>query len=219
MSRLPIHKLLLLSLVVLVRPVFGQGLTVWINVTSYGAKGDGNNDDTNAIQAAINAAAPAGDVVYMPPGVYKTTHTIALATKTWLLGAGIGQTIIQPVPSSSGGYPPYNANGQYWYGILTAAGVNHLTVSDLTIDLATHGAGTNGIELGYDGVGNVTSYATVTRCEVLGVPGSAHQYLIWSHRATHVQITHNFINGNETPAGPQEGIEYFGGGDILLLCE
>lgn len=218
MTRLPVYKLLLLSLVVLSRPVFGQGFTFWLNVTSFGAKGDGINDDTNAIQAAINAAAGAGNVVYMPSGVYKTTHTIAIATNIWLRGAGIGQTVIRPVPSSSGGYPPYNANGQYWYGILTAAGVNHITISDLTIDLATNRVGTNGIELGYDGIGNVTSNATITRCEVLGAPGSAHQYLIWSHRATYVQITHNFINGNETASGSQEGIEYFGGSAILLFA-
>ncbi|WP_282189128.1 glycosyl hydrolase family 28-related protein [Maribellus sp. YY47] len=42
----------------------------YYNVKNYGAKGDARSDDTQAIQAAINAAAEKGGVVYFPNGVY-----------------------------------------------------------------------------------------------------------------------------------------------------
>lgn len=43
------------------------------NVRSYGALGNGSNDDTAAIQAAINAAQVNGGTVYLPAGRYRIT--------------------------------------------------------------------------------------------------------------------------------------------------
>ncbi len=42
----------------------------YFNVKDFGAKGDAKTDDTNSIQAAINAAAEKGGVVYFPNGIY-----------------------------------------------------------------------------------------------------------------------------------------------------
>ena len=45
------------------------------NVKNYGAVGNGTQDDTNAIQAAINAVDPAaGGTVYVPNGLYLVRH-------------------------------------------------------------------------------------------------------------------------------------------------
>jgi polygalacturonase len=41
-----------------------------ISVTDYGARGDGANDDTAAVQAAINAAAAMGGSCLIPAGTY-----------------------------------------------------------------------------------------------------------------------------------------------------
>ncbi len=41
-----------------------------VDVRAYGAKGDGKSDDTEALLAAMAAAAPTGGIVYLPPGVY-----------------------------------------------------------------------------------------------------------------------------------------------------
>lgn len=49
------------------------------NVKTFGAKGDGNADDTAAIQAAINAAA-GGGIVYLPRGAYKITKSLVCSS-------------------------------------------------------------------------------------------------------------------------------------------
>lgn len=57
------------------------------NVKDYGAKGDGENDDTEAIKAAI-ASAGNGGTVYFPAGVYKISDTIAtMHGQTWIGGS------------------------------------------------------------------------------------------------------------------------------------
>ena len=39
-----------------------------VDVHAFGAKGDGINDDTKAIQAALDSLPPRGGIVYLPPG-------------------------------------------------------------------------------------------------------------------------------------------------------
>jgi len=61
--------------VLLVSPAFGAKEKVMeiegvFNVKSFGAKMDGRNDDTKAIQSALDAASPSGGTVYLPPGRY-----------------------------------------------------------------------------------------------------------------------------------------------------
>jgi hypothetical protein len=41
-----------------------------LDVRQFGAKGDGKEDDTKAIQKAIDAAAESHGAVFVPPGVY-----------------------------------------------------------------------------------------------------------------------------------------------------
>ncbi|HXZ12819.1 MAG TPA: glycosyl hydrolase family 28-related protein [Candidatus Sulfotelmatobacter sp.] len=52
-----------------------QGPRPRVDVTAYGAKGDGVTDDTAAIQSAINQACSAGGSLYFPPGSYAVTQT------------------------------------------------------------------------------------------------------------------------------------------------
>ena len=57
----------------------------WQNVKSFGAKGDGTTDDTNAIQAAIKA----GNQVYFPSGTYIVNQlTVENANNVVLWGYG-----------------------------------------------------------------------------------------------------------------------------------
>jgi len=56
--------------------------------TSYGVTGNGSNDDTVAIQSALNAAGTnGGGIVYLPPGMYHLTNTLDVPDGVELLGS------------------------------------------------------------------------------------------------------------------------------------
>tara|TARA_Y100001973_G_scaffold105360_1_gene178239 strand:- start:1511 stop:5176 length:3666 start_codon:yes stop_codon:yes gene_type:complete len=64
----------------------------WVNVkdSTYGAIGDGDNDDTAEIQSAIDALSNGG-TVYFPPGTYKVSSALVIGSSDKsikLLGAG-----------------------------------------------------------------------------------------------------------------------------------
>lgn len=65
-----------------------------VDVTDYGAKGDGQRDDTKAIQAAINAA-NIGDTVLIPEGTFRI-HTIRLRSNIHLKGIGLLKQLTPP---------------------------------------------------------------------------------------------------------------------------
>jgi hypothetical protein len=57
-------------------------LDTWANVQDFGAKGDGDADDTQAIKSAIASKR----TVYFPSGQYRVTDTILLKPDTVLVG-------------------------------------------------------------------------------------------------------------------------------------
>lgn len=63
-----------------------------VNVKDYGAKGDGETDDTAAIQAAQDAAAAVEGTVYFPPSTY-VTKRILYDSGVSFLGAGMGTVV------------------------------------------------------------------------------------------------------------------------------
>jgi len=77
-------------------PGTGSGSSYQYNVKNYGAVGDGQTDDTQAIQSAINAAGSCD--VFFPRGTY-LTHTLTVS-KCDLVGEGngfIGGTILKTI--------------------------------------------------------------------------------------------------------------------------
>jgi hypothetical protein len=70
------------------RPQGGTGPRPWVDVTSYGAKGDGSTDDTSAITAAINSVCShpvrgsQPSTVSFPPGNYVIDQTQGAANTT-----------------------------------------------------------------------------------------------------------------------------------------
>lgn len=70
--------------------------TIFANVKNapYNAVGNGVNDDTAEIQAALDAC-PSGQVVYVPAGTYKISGTLTVKNNTTMRGAGRTSTILQ----------------------------------------------------------------------------------------------------------------------------
>lgn len=58
------------------------------SITDYGVTGDGQTDDTAAIQSALNAMAGTNTYLYCPPGTYIISSRISIPTKTGLIGNG-----------------------------------------------------------------------------------------------------------------------------------
>ena len=67
-----------------------------VSVKDFGAVGDGNTDDTAAIQNAIsNLSANGGGELYIPKGTYKLTSTLTInGSNIFIRGAGHGATIL-----------------------------------------------------------------------------------------------------------------------------
>lgn len=73
----------------------------WVDVTAHGARGDGEADDTEAIQTALNilalGGARGGGTVYVPKGRYKVTATLRIRTGVHMVGdSGIGGQVGGP---------------------------------------------------------------------------------------------------------------------------
>ena len=62
-----------------------------VNVKSFGAKGDGLTDDSDAIQNAVDASD--GKPVYFPSGTYNTTKTILIPNYCTILGTGVNSVV------------------------------------------------------------------------------------------------------------------------------
>lgn len=98
----------------LIQEAIGSSTGVFFNVkTGYGAKGDGVNDDTAAIQSAIVAAQNSSletcGIIYFPPGTYKIAGTIYLwtgagNTSVMFLGCGPNKSVIQQSSSGVSGW-------------------------------------------------------------------------------------------------------------------
>jgi hypothetical protein len=94
-----------------------------LSVTAYGAKGDGVNDDTHAIQMAIDAR-PAGGMVAIPAGTYAITVPVVLKSGVSLQGAGVDKTVLT-MPAQSAAT-----------NLLEGVGVSGVAIQDLTIRCA-----------------------------------------------------------------------------------
>lgn len=68
-----------------------------VSVKDFGAKGDGLQVDTTAVQAAINRVSfLGGGIVYFPPGTYKLDQVLTVTTSgVSLVGAGQSATVLR----------------------------------------------------------------------------------------------------------------------------
>lgn len=149
------------------------------NVAEFGAVGDGVTEDTDAIQAALDAASDAGGgVVYMPPGTY-SVDTLYINDDVSLVGSGMGVTILSMIAHATTHNPVIliGDNGGA-VGTGSPAGVGNGRVVNVTVrDLSI-----NGNENDQTGVGDQFSpgimiwgsdKCLVERCEIYDCQGDA----------------------------------------------
>ena len=134
-----------------------------LNVRDYGALGNSTHDDTNMIQAAINAAAINGGVVFFPAGKYVLTSSLILKRNVGLAGSGETATLLYQSNASTHG--------------VTGVDLAYWSIRDLQIVGPGTGAGADGINFtvsGYGpgpdggGTGNATYFGNMANVKIAG---------------------------------------------------
>ena len=92
-----------------------------------GADPTGTNDSTTAINDAITAVESAGGTVFIPPGLYKISGALNLASGVVLQGYGQNATVIQQTSTTAPGF--------------TSAGARYCGIRDLMIEGPNSGSG------------------------------------------------------------------------------
>jgi hypothetical protein len=129
------------------------------DVRDFGAKGDDEKPDTEAIAKALEAAGKVKGVVFFPPGRWLTEETLVVPEGVTLCGAGRDLSVIEGVgePSKPGAQTTalvhpgsrvtlerlafegvvYRGPGAYWEGLIVGApvpgGLHHVTIRQCRI--------------------------------------------------------------------------------------
>jgi hypothetical protein len=96
-------------------PIPNPPMSADLKVT-YGAKGDGVTDDTQALLNAINNAVDQLTVLYLPPGRYLFSKRIDISKRVILRGAGRNLTKLVFSKSLSDLGAAWTGNSPYTYG-------------------------------------------------------------------------------------------------------
>ena len=97
-----------------------------INVRWFGAKGDNLNDDTVAIQNAINFTGTFNGTCIIPSGVYKTTNTLVINTGISLVGEELTSTTIKIVSTIR--KPVVKIDSKGTNGYIRGGGIKKITI-------------------------------------------------------------------------------------------
>lgn len=140
-----------------------------LNVTTFGAKGDGVTNDTAAIQAALDSAKNGTKkIVFIPDGTYMIDSLVVDSNVT-IQGQSRDNTVLKHIPQYTGA-PIRNLN--------RTTGDKNITLKDFTIDgqISSPDAGgnkDNGIYM--EANGDATSYSNifVTNVKIINMKGNA----------------------------------------------
>lgn len=96
-------------------PIPSPPMSADLKVT-YGAKGDGKTDDTQALLNAINDAVDQLTVLYLPPGRYLLSKRIDISKRVILRGAGRNLTTLVFSKSLTDLGTAWTGNSPHTYG-------------------------------------------------------------------------------------------------------
>jgi parallel beta-helix repeat protein len=119
----------------------GLASPVTVNVKSFGATGDGINDDREAIQRAIDSVSMSGGTIFFPTGTYRIATSVLedvsglsvalrIGSFVSLLGEGAGKSIIKADPEMSSSLNRFLLNKE--------PGDSNISIGHLTIDSANN---------------------------------------------------------------------------------
>lgn len=135
-----------------------------LNVKDFGAKGDGETDDTAALQAALDKWPGGKTIVYLPPGTYVISDTLRWPDyrRGWeykhviLMGAGPDRSTIKLQDRCSGYGDARKPKAMIWTGPKPAQRF-HNGVEQLTIDSGRGNPGAIGLQFHANNTGKVMS--------------------------------------------------------------
>lgn len=154
-----------------------------IDVTQFGAKGDGSTDDTAAIQAAINAAQIVGAAVHFPPATYRVNSFLTVSDKVTLQGErqfAVGKSSYIRFTGDGGGAWDKGVNGLVR---ITSGGVR---LSGLTLEAANAAART--CLLNFSRATGEVSGIYVEDCNLLGGGSNSTNTLMWGYAVDTIRI-------------------------------
>lgn len=104
-----------------------------VSVKDFGAKGDNVNDDTAAIQAAIDYCKTANvSSLYIPEGNYRLSSQLTVTASLKLVGAGTGTNFYSTHSGNCLVFQPENAGSSNVF--LSGGGVSNLTVTRIAAE-------------------------------------------------------------------------------------
>jgi hypothetical protein len=159
------------------------------NVIYFGSVGDGVNDDTNAIQNAINAAASKHGTVFFPAGIYRLTSHLHLPSgfsgNMAFLGSGTKTTILRQDGGDHGLYCDLSA-GQPGNTSVSIEGISLVSNNSSVQDAIVITYGTGSVTLPPTVLGGILDNVS---CDCIGSnPWSAGIHLVncWGYQLSNI---------------------------------
>src|ERR1700691_4979078 len=156
---------------------------------SFGAKGDGHNDDTTALQSAIDAAAEKRAAVFLPPGVYLTRElhlrpAVALTgIPAWNYSQADGGSILRLASADS-------------TCLLNLTDARGATLHGLALDGANIGQNIHGVATTRTAYGPHEDGFRIDTCQIARFTGSGlNLFHVWCFSVRHCEMMANHGDG------------------------
>jgi len=211
-------------------PTGANGLSIYnVKDAAYGALGDGSNDDTSEIQAAINACQDStrGGIVYFPPGTYNIASGLVHGNGS-TSGASTASTkaVCRFEGAGAGDDPIGFTGGNMNISVIKWTGSNPGSLTYmLTLDGPMAGTGVEHLKLWANGNSNVvgldlrqvafSQFSDVVVSDTGGGPsGGAFAVKIWAQKSfSHFACFNTIENMRVRPATNSVGSGLWVGGD------